>query len=43
MFRWLSKILDGICEVLVIFDQKGKDMTFSDLKEAYIRGKDMVR
>ena len=43
VFRWLSKILDGICEVLVIFDQKGKDMTFSDLKEAYIRGKDMVR
>lgn len=39
LFRWLSRILDGVAEVLVVFDEKGKDMTFRDLKEAYDRGK----
>lgn len=39
IFRWLSKILDGIAEVLVVFDQKGKEMTFNDLKQSYERGK----
>lgn len=38
IFRWLSRILDGIREVLVIFDQKGKNMTFGEFKEAYHRG-----
>ncbi|MBU5980879.1 HAD family hydrolase [Lactobacillus helveticus] len=38
IFRWLSRILDGIREVLVIFDQKGKNMTFGEFKEAYRRG-----
>ncbi|NRO64711.1 putative cation-transporting ATPase E [Lactobacillus helveticus] len=39
IFRWLSRILDGIREVLVIFDQKGKNMTFGEFKEAYRRGR----
>lgn len=43
IFRWLSKVLDGIAEVLVVFDQKGKNMTFADLKEAYDRGKNSVK
>lgn len=38
IFRWLSKILDGIAEVLVTFDQKGKNMTFNDLRQSYRRG-----
>ncbi|AHI11794.1 HAD-IC family P-type ATPase [Lactobacillus helveticus] len=38
IFRWLSRILDGIREVLVIFDQKGKNMIFGEFKEAYRRG-----
>lgn len=38
IFRWLSRILDGIREVLVIFDQNGKNMTFGEFKEAYRRG-----
>ena len=32
-------ILDGVREVLIIFDQKGKNMTFGDLREAYQRGR----
>ncbi|ALI52753.1 HAD-IC family P-type ATPase [Lactobacillus helveticus] len=40
IFRWLSRILDGIREVLVIFDQKGKNMTFGEFKEAYRRGRE---
>lgn len=43
IFRWLSKILDGIAEVLVVFDQKGKNMTFVEFKEAYDRGKNNVK
>ncbi len=39
VFRWLSHISDGIAEVLVVFDQKGKNMTFADLKDAYARGR----
>lgn len=39
VFRWLSHISDGIAEVLVVFDQKGHDMTFRDLHEAYQRGR----
>lgn len=39
IFRWLSKILDGVREILVIFDQKGRNMTFGDLKDAYQRGR----
>lgn len=42
VFRWLSKILDGVAEILVVFDQKGKDMTFADVKEAYERGKNKI-
>lgn len=43
VFRWLSKILDGIAEILIVFDQKGKNMTFAEVKEAYDRGKKNVR
>ena len=43
IFRWLSKILDGIAEVLVVFDQKGKNMTFVEFKEAYDRVKNNVK
>lgn len=39
VFRWLSHILDGVGEVLIEFDQKGKQMTFQDLKDSYERGK----
>ncbi|RVU70119.1 HAD family hydrolase [Lactobacillus xujianguonis] len=39
IFRWLSHMLDGVAEVLVVFDQKGKSMTFADLHEAYHRGR----
>lgn len=39
VFRWMSHISDGIAEVLVVFDQKGKNMTFADLHEAYQRGR----
>ena len=39
IFRWLSHIADGIAEVLVVYDQKGHDMTFRDLHEAYHRGR----
>lgn len=39
IFRWLSRILDGVREVLVIFDQKGKNMTFAEVHEAYQRGR----
>ena len=40
IFHWLSRILDGIREVLVIFDKKGKNMTFGEFKEAYRRGRE---
>lgn len=33
IFRWLSRILDGIREVFIVFDQKGKNMTFGDFHE----------
>lgn len=39
IFRWLSKVMDGFCEVMVVYDQKGQDMTFRDLKAAYKKGK----
>lgn len=39
VFRWMSHISDGIAEVLVVFDQKGKNMTFADLHKAYQRGR----
>lgn len=39
IFRWLSRILDGVREALIVFDQKGKNMTFGDLHEAYQRGR----
>lgn len=42
IFRWLSRILDGVQEVLVVFDQKGKNMTFADVHEAYQRGRKSV-
>lgn len=43
IFRWLSRILDGVQEVLVVFDQKGKNMTFAELHEAYQRGRKSVQ
>lgn len=38
LFRWLSKIMDGLREVLNVFDEKGKNMTFHDLENAYRKG-----
>ena len=38
-----SRILDGVQEVLVVFDQKGKNMTFAELHEAYQRGRKSVQ
>lgn len=43
IFRWLSKVLDGVAEVLIVFDQKGKNMTFAEFKEAYDRGKKNIK
>lgn len=43
IFRWLSRILDGVREVLVVFDQKGKNMTFADVHEAYHRGRQNIQ
>lgn len=43
IFRWLSKVLDGVAEILIVFDQKGKNMTFAEVKEAYDRGKNNVK
>lgn len=40
IFRWLSRILDGVREVLIIFDQKGKNMTFGEFNAAYRRGRE---
>lgn len=42
IFRWLSRILDGIREVFIVFDQKGKNMTFGDFYEAYKRGRENI-
>lgn len=42
IFRWLSRILDGIREVFIVFDQKGKNMTFGDFHEAYKRGRENI-
>ncbi|KRL89501.1 cation-translocating P-type ATPase [Lactobacillus kalixensis] len=43
IFRWLSRIMDGVAEVLVVFDQKGKAMTFADLHDSYKRGRDQIK
>lgn len=40
LFRWLSKLLDGVAEILIVYEQKGSKMTFADLKNAFRRGKD---
>lgn len=42
IFRWLSRILDGIREVFIVFDKKGKNMTFGDFHEAYKRGRENI-
>ena len=42
IFRLLSKFADGVREVLVAYDQKGKDLTISDIKQAYRKGRNMV-
>lgn len=39
VFRWLSKIMDGVSEMFVVYDQKGQSTTLSELKQAYERGK----
>lgn len=39
IFRWLSRILDGVSEILVVYDQKGRNMTFGDVHDAYDRGR----
>ncbi len=41
IFRLLSKFADGVREVLVAYDQKGKDLTIDDIK-AYRKGRNMV-
>ena len=42
VFRWLSKIMDGVSEMFVVYDQKGTSATLSELKKAYERGKKQV-
>lgn len=42
IFRLLSKFADGVREVLVAYDQKGKDLTINDIKQAYHKGRNMV-
>ncbi len=42
VFRLLSKFADGVREVLVVYDQKGKDLTLNDIKQAYRTGRNMV-
>ena len=42
IFRLLSKFADGVREVLVAYDQKGKDLTINDVKQAYRKGRNMV-
>ena len=42
IFRLLSKFADGVREVLVAYDQKGKDLTINDIKQAYRKGRNMV-
>jgi len=42
IFRLLSKFADGVREVLVAYDQKCKDLTISDIKQAYRKGRNMV-
>lgn len=39
VFRWLSKIMEGVCEILITYDQKGKTMTLEEVAQAYKRGK----
>ena len=43
IFRWLSRILDGVAEVLVVFDQKRLKMTLGDMKTAYERGEQKIK
>lgn len=38
LFRLLSKFLDGIAEILMVFDEKGRDMTFREFITAYKKG-----
>jgi cation-transporting ATPase E len=42
IFRFLSKFADGVREVLVVYDQKGKDLTLNDIKHAYSKGRSLV-
>lgn len=42
IFRLLSKFADGVREVLVVYDQKGKDLTLNDIKQAYRKGRNLV-
>ena len=42
IFRFLSKFADGVREVLVVYDQKGKDLTLNDIKQAYRKGRNLV-
>lgn len=42
IFRFLSKFADGVREVLVVYDQKGKDLTLNDIKHAYSKGRNLV-
>lgn len=42
VFRWLSKVLDGVSEVMVVYDQKGQATTLAELKAAYDKGKKQI-
>ncbi|MBP2058267.1 cation-transporting ATPase E [Lactobacillus colini] len=35
VFRWLSQIMEGVCEVLILYDQKGKSITLKEVIQAY--------
>lgn len=38
LFRWLSRLLDGLAEILNVYDEKGSNMTFKDVAAAFRRG-----
>lgn len=39
IFRWLSSIMNGVSEVIEVYDKKADTMTIGDIKKAYHQGK----
>lgn len=39
IFRWLSSIMNGVSEVIEVYDKKADTMTVGDIKKAYHQGK----